>query len=160
MLHDMVRKFHGIFWWKSYLLWAMRQRRAGWYILLITDRAGVVAATTCCRVKCTHHRWTARLTGIPRLTRSVCCLQCSDAVSWLAGRASGLLKQSSRVLAWLSVCGEVQICIWPMMSLPLTVSCSSKSRLVGTNLIHGENAWFHGRVFKMCQISRTIHGRS
>jgi len=32
------------------------------------------------------------------------------------------------------------------------------SILVGTNRIHGKNAWFHGRIFKMCQISRKIHG--
>jgi len=31
-------------------------------------------------------------------------------------------------------------------------------RVVGTNVIHVKNAWFHGRVFKMCQIWRTIHG--
>jgi len=31
------------------------------------------------------------------------------------------------MLAWLSVWDKVQICIWP---LPLTISCSSKSRLV------------------------------
>jgi len=36
------------------------------------------------------------------------------------------------VLAWLSVWGEVQICIWPSWCLSLTTgaSCSSKSRLV------------------------------
>jgi len=32
--------------------------------------------------------------------------------------------------------------------------------VVGTNLIHWKNARFHGRVFKMCQISRKIYGRS
>jgi len=31
---------------------------------------------------------------------------------------------------------------------------------LGTNLIHGKKARFHGRVFKMCQISQKIHGRS
>ena len=31
---------------------------------------------------------------------------------------------------------------------------------LGTNLIHGKNARFHSRVFKMCQISQKIHGRS
>ena len=36
-------------------------------------------------------------------------------------------KLSGGVLAWLSVWGEMQMCIWP---LPLTISCSSKSRLV------------------------------
>jgi len=41
------------------------------------------------------------------------CLQCFDAVGWAAGRASGLKKLSDGVLAWSSVWGEVQICIWP-----------------------------------------------
>ena len=42
------------------------------------------------------------------------CLQCFDAVGWAAGRASGLQKiWSDEVLAWLSVCSEVQMtCIW------------------------------------------------
>ena len=31
------------------------------------------------------------------------CLQCFDAVGWVAGRASGLKKLSGGVLAWLSV---------------------------------------------------------
>ena len=43
----------------------------------------------------------------------VSCLQCFDAVGWAAGRASGLEKLSSEVLAWLSVWSEVEmICIW------------------------------------------------
>jgi len=41
------------------------------------------------------------------------CLQCSDAVGWASGRASGLLKIGDEVLALLSVWSEVQmICIW------------------------------------------------
>jgi len=40
-------------------------------------------------------------------------IQCFDAVGWAAGRASGLLKLSGGVLAWLSVWSEVQTCIWP-----------------------------------------------
>ena len=40
-------------------------------------------------------------------------------------------KMSGGMLAWLSVWTEVQICIWPSwMSLPLTISYSSKSRMV------------------------------
>ena len=38
------------------------------------------------------------------------CLQCFDAVGWVAGRAK---KLSGGVLAWLSVCNEMQTCIWP-----------------------------------------------
>jgi len=37
------------------------------------------------------------------------CLHCFDAVDWAAGTASGLLKLSGGMLAWLSVWGEVQI---------------------------------------------------
>ena len=41
------------------------------------------------------------------------CLQWSDTVGWVAGRASGLQKLSDEVLVWLSVWSEVQIvCIW------------------------------------------------
>ena len=41
------------------------------------------------------------------------CLQCFDAVVWVAGRAFGLYKLSGEVLAWLSAWSEVQmICIW------------------------------------------------
>jgi len=41
------------------------------------------------------------------------CLQCFDAVGRVAGRASGLQKLSSKVLAWLSVWSEVQmISMW------------------------------------------------
>jgi len=40
---------------------------------------------------------------------SAICLQCFDAVDWVAGRAK---KLSGEVLAWLSVWSEVQmICI-------------------------------------------------
>jgi len=49
--------------------------------------------------------------------------QCFDAVGWVAGRAPGLKTLSGGLLAWLSVRGEVQICIWPSWcrchSLPL-----------------------------------------
>jgi len=34
-------------------------------------------------------------------------LQCFDAVGWVVGRASGLLKLSGEVPAWLSVWREV-----------------------------------------------------
>jgi len=34
-------------------------------------------------------------------------------VDWVAGGASACRKLSGGVLAWLSVWGEVQICIWP-----------------------------------------------
>jgi len=50
----------------------------------------------------------------------------------LVGRQEGHLackKLSGEVLAWLPVWSGVQICISPL-PLPLTISCSSKSRLV------------------------------
>jgi len=41
------------------------------------------------------------------------------------------IKLSGGMLVWLCVWGEVQICIMAqLMPLPLTISCSSKSRLV------------------------------
>jgi len=42
----------------------------------------------------------------------------------------GCKKLSGGVLAWLSVCGEVPICIWPSWCHCHSLSCSSKSRLV------------------------------
>jgi len=40
-------------------------------------------------------------------------LLCFYAVGWVTGKASILYKLSGEVLAWLSVCSEVQmICIW------------------------------------------------
>jgi len=67
---------------------------------------------------------------------SVLCLQCFDAVGWAAGRASSLQKAE-----WWDV-GMV-ICLgWgadlhmaQQMPLPLTISCSSESRLVLTFLV-------------------------
>jgi len=46
------------------------------------------------------------------------CLQCCafSALTLLVGRQEGhpaCKKQSGGVLAWLSVCSEVQTCIWP-----------------------------------------------
>jgi len=41
------------------------------------------------------------------------CLQCFDAVGWVAGRAYGLKKLNGGVLAWLSVWSEMQTCTWP-----------------------------------------------
>jgi len=48
---------------------------------------------------------------MPLFTKKKISLQCFDAVGWAAGRASGLQKLSSGMLAWLSVWGEMQICI-------------------------------------------------
>jgi len=60
------------------------------------------------------------------------CLQCFDAVGWAAGRASGLKKKlSGEVLAWLSVCSEMQTCIWPSWCHCHSLCLASvKSRLV------------------------------
>jgi len=51
----------------------------------------------------------------------------------LVGRQEGHLackKLSGGMLAWLSVWGEVYICIWPSRCHCHSLSCSSKSRLV------------------------------
>ena len=54
------------------------------------------------------------------------CLQCFDAVGWVAGK-----KLSGGVLAWLSVWSEVQTCIRPSWCHCHSVSLASvKSRLV------------------------------
>jgi len=42
---------------------------------------------------------------------STSCLQCFDAVSWMAGRAPGLQKNESAGMVNCRV--KVQICIWP-----------------------------------------------
>jgi len=55
-----------------------------------------------------------------------------SALKLLVGRHEGhpaCKKLTGGMLAWLSVCGKVQICICPA-DATLTVSCSSKSRLV------------------------------
>jgi len=40
-------------------------------------------------------------------------------------------KLTGGIVAWLSVCSKVQICIWPSWChCRSTISCSSKSRLV------------------------------
>jgi len=59
------------------------------------------------------------------------CLQCFDAVGWAAGRASALQKTEWWDASVVMCLG--QVADWHMaqlMPLPLTISCSSKSRLV------------------------------
>ena len=48
-----------------------------------------------------------------RFVAAMMCLQCFDAVGWVAERHPACNKQSGGVLAWLSVWNEVQTCIWP-----------------------------------------------
>jgi len=58
-------------------------------------------------------------------------LQCSDAVGWAAGRASGLYKTEwwdAGVVMYLGQRADLHMA--QLMPLPLTISCSSKSRLV------------------------------
>jgi len=50
-------------------------------------------------------------------------------VGWQEGHPA-CKKLSGGMLAWLCVCGEVQICMSQLMPLPLTISSFSKSRLV------------------------------
>jgi len=65
----------------------------------------------------------------------VCVVKAISALTLLAWQQKRHtdVRKLSGVLAWLSAWGEVQICILHMtqlMPLPLTVSCSRKSRLV------------------------------
>ena len=57
-------------------------------------------------------------------------------VGWQEGHLA-CKKLSGGTLVWLSVWGKVQICIWPSWCLPLTISCSSKSRLVYLPVLPG-----------------------
>jgi len=62
-----------------------------------------------------------------------------SALTLLVGRQEGhpaCKKLSGDVLAWLSVCSEVQTCICHLlMPLPLTVSCFSKIQIGFTFLV-------------------------
>jgi len=59
------------------------------------------------------------------------CLQCFDAVGWQQEGHPACKKLSVAVLAWLSVWGEVQICICPSWCYCHSLSLASvKSRLV------------------------------
>ena len=60
-------------------------------------------------------------------------------------------------LLQLNVCKATRL---PRTAYSLCHYRKRTGKWLGTNLIHGKNARFHGRVFKMCQISRKIHGRS
>jgi len=72
-----------------------------------------------------------QLTNLQQNLQLATSLQCFDAVGWAAEGHPACKKLSGGVLVWLSVWGEVQICICPnRRHLPLTTSCSSKSRLV------------------------------
>jgi len=59
------------------------------------------------------------------------CLQCFDAVGCAAGRASGLWKTEWWDADMVMCLGQgADLLMAGMMPLPLTISCSSKSRLV------------------------------
>jgi len=58
------------------------------------------------------------------------CLQCFDAVGWAAGRASGLLKTEWWHAGVVMCLGQgADLHMAQLMTLPLTISCSSKSSL-------------------------------
>ena len=62
----------------------------------------------------------------------------ADALTLLVGRQEGhpdCKKLSGGLLAWLSVWGEVQICMAQLMPLPLTASCFSKIQIGFTFLV-------------------------
>jgi len=59
------------------------------------------------------------------------CLQCFDAVGWVAGRASGLWKTERWDAGMVMCLGRgADLHMAQLMPLPLTISCSSKSWLV------------------------------
>jgi len=59
------------------------------------------------------------------------CLQCFDAVGWVAGRASGLYKTEWWDVGMVMCLGQgADLHMAQLMPLPLTISCSTKSRLV------------------------------
>ena len=64
------------------------------------------------------------------------CLQCFDAVGWVAGRASGL-KKTEWWGAGMVICLErgADLHMAQLMPLPLTVSCSSKIQIGFTFLV-------------------------
>jgi len=58
------------------------------------------------------------------------CLQCFDTVGWATGRVLACKKLSGGMLTWLCLGQGTDLHMAQLMPLPLTVSCSSKSRLV------------------------------
>ena len=59
------------------------------------------------------------------------CLQCFDAVGWVAGRASGLVKTEWWDPGMVMCLGQgADLHMAQLMPLTLTISCSSKSILV------------------------------
>ena len=94
----------------------------------IRNCADLLSSTTCtCSTNCrTGLKFDYDLVWI-------LCLQCFDAVGWVAGRASGV---SGEVLAWLSVWSEVYTCIPPSWCHCHSLSLASvKSRLVFAFLV-------------------------
>jgi len=55
------------------------------------------------------------------------CLQCFDTVGWAAGRASGLLKLSGGVLAWLSAGTRYRLAYGPADAT--AIHCQHNDRL-------------------------------
>ena len=81
------------------------------------------------------HRWNRKTEKVVYLL-DVICFQCFDTVSWVAGRAPSLKKIEWLGAAWLSVCSDVQTCIWPSWCHCHSLSLASvKSRLVFTFLV-------------------------
>jgi len=85
------------------------------------------------------------------------CLQCSDAVGWAAGRASGLQKIEWRG-AGMVICLELGAVLHmaQLMPLPLTVSCFSKIQIGFTLLVPARlgspgKGLLNGCVCTLCQ---------
>ena len=71
------------------------------------------------------------------LTNFFTCLQCSDAVGWAAGRASGHVKKTEWWGAGVVVCLQqgADLHMAQLKPLPLTVSCFSKNQIGFTFLV-------------------------
>jgi len=65
------------------------------------------------------------------------CLQCFDAVGWVAGRATGQQKKLEWWGAGMVICLErdADLHMAQLMPLPLTVSCFSKIQIGFTFLV-------------------------
>jgi len=83
-------------------------------------------------VSYTIHNHYDSIYAVMKYPGHVCCIQCFDAVGWAAGMESGLQKTEwwgTGMVICLRRGADLQMASW-LMPLPLTVSCSSKSRLV------------------------------
>ena len=108
--------------------WCCWNHTKWWFGAVFTMASGCSIAPRHTKPSCT---WCFIVSRFLHLCWHYYCLQCFDAVGWVAGRHPACKKRSDRVLAWLSVWSEVQTCIWPSWCHGHSLSLASvKSRLV------------------------------